>query len=57
MTTIQKIQYLRTERYEDLSKWEQEFIESLYDNVQEPDEEMTQNQKDKLEQIWQELGY
>lgn len=56
MTLIQKIQFIREERYHELNDWQKEFISDLYLNVQDPKEEMTRKQIEKVDEIWQELG-
>lgn len=56
MNLLQKIQFIREERFEELNDWEKEFISDLYENVQDTDEELTPRQRNKVEEIWQELG-
>ena len=55
MTEIQKIKFLREERFHDLNAWEQGFIEDLYEYAQE-EEELTSRQIEKLDEIWEDLG-
>ena len=56
MTIIQKINFIREQRYHDLNNWEKEFISDLYENVQDSEEELTRRQIEKVEEIWADLG-
>ena len=56
MTTLEKITFIKEERYQELNEWEKEFISDLYDNVQNADEELTRRQIEKVDEIWENLG-
>ena len=56
MTILQKIDFIRTERYQDLDEWEREFISDLFEYTQDPEEELTRRQIEKIEEIWEHLG-
>ena len=56
MEPIEKIRRLYEKCFADLNSWEKEFISDLYHNVQDPEEEMTRRQLDKLNEIWEEHG-
>ena len=55
MTTVEKVKFLKEERYIDLNQWEREFISDLYENAQD-DDELTSRQIGKVEDIWQDMG-
>jgi len=55
MTYAEKVKFVREERFEELNAWCKEFISDVYDNVQD-DEELTQRQMDKIDEIWEDLG-
>lgn len=55
MTIIEKIKFLKEERYIDLNDWCQAFISDLYEYAQD-DDELTRRQKEKVEEIWIDLG-
>lgn len=55
MTTIEKIEFLREERFQDLNSWEREFIDDLYTHAQDEDE-LTRRQIDKINEIWEGVG-
>lgn len=65
MTLLQKIQYLREERYHDLNDWEKEFVSDMYEGTEgipsessdeDTEEYLTTRQVEKLEEICEELG-
>jgi hypothetical protein len=55
MTIIEKVKFLKEERYQDLNPWSKEFITDIYDNAQD-DDELTRRQTEKIEEIWMDLG-
>jgi DNA phosphorothioation-dependent restriction protein DptG len=55
MTIFEQVKFLKEERYQDLNAWCKEFISDLYEHAQD-DDELTQRQKDKVEEIWMDLG-
>lgn len=55
MTTIEKIAFIRQERYAELNDWCKEFISDLFENASD-EEELTRRQIDKVDEIWEDLG-
>ena len=56
MTTIEKIEWLYEECFQDLDDWQKEFISDLYHHCQDPDEELTRRQIEKVDEIWEGQG-
>lgn len=63
MTIIDKVLFLRQERFHDLNEWAQGFIEDMEAICTENDptpteveEFLTQRQKGKIDEIWEDLG-
>lgn len=62
MTLAQKIYFIREERHQDLSQWEREFIEDIYEGIdgmasdELAEEYLTSRQIEKIEEIWENLG-
>ena len=60
LNAIQKVKFLKEKQYEDLNKWEKEFIDDLYEFVDEDSSEPTsglsRRQVEKIEEIWQDIG-
>lgn len=55
MNSIEKVKFLKEERYIDLNSWSREFISDIYEFAQD-DDELTQRQIEKIDQIWEDLG-
>ena len=55
MTIVEKVKFLKEERYIDLNTWEREFISDLYEHAQD-DDELTTRQKSKVEDVWKDQG-
>lgn len=65
MTLRQKLEFIRTERFQDINKWEKDFISDLYEGLDglpswQTDEDMndylTERQIKKLNEIWENLA-
>ena len=65
MNLLEKINWLKEERYVDLDSWEKGFIDDLYETIQQhPDEPtedevlefFTRRQIEKVDEIWENLG-
>ena len=65
MTIIEKLNWLREERYQDLNDWQKGFIEDLSDTLNNHPDEVTEDevkefftrrQIEKIEEIWEEMG-
>lgn len=55
MTAVEKVKFLKEERWIELNSWEREFIADLYEFAQD-DDELTSRQIGKVEDIWQDMG-
>jgi hypothetical protein len=55
MTTVEKVKFIKEERWIDLNAWEREFIADLYEYAQD-DDELTARQIEKVSEIWTDLG-
>ena len=55
MTIVDKVKFIKEERWIDLDAWQRGFISDLYDNAQD-DDELTARQKSKVDEIWMDLG-
>lgn len=67
MTTVDKVKFLKEERYQDLNAWEKEFISDLYDSayskngqlsttLAEAFDALTTRQIEKVNEIWEDAG-
>ena len=63
MTLIEKIKFLREERFHDLNYWAQGFVEDIYTlctendpTPEEVEEFLTIRQKEKIYEIWEDAG-
>ena len=65
MTTLEKLNFIREERYQDLNDWQKDFIEDRYEAVTNHPDEITDDevkefftrkQIEKIDEIWEELG-
>lgn len=67
MTTIEKVNFIREDRFLDLDAWQKEFIEDIYSELNaHPDCEtltdaevkdfLTPRQIEKINEIWKDLG-
>jgi len=55
MTTIEKVKFLKEERFQDLNAWAKEFISDLYEFASD-DDELTRRQIEKVDELWEDLG-
>lgn len=65
MTILEKLSFIKEERYQDLNKWQQGFIDDLTEKIDLHPDEVTEDevrdffsrrQIEKLDEIWQEIG-
>ena len=60
LSIAQKVKFLKESRYEDLNTWEKEFVDDLYEFVDEDSSEptsgLTRRQIEKIDEIWADMN-
>lgn len=56
MNLTDKIYFIYEQKFVELNEWQKVFIGDLYVHVGDGEEELTEKQKRKVEEIWQELS-